>query len=164
MSKRDPAFEGKLERALVICPDKRTTTALGKQFATRFLNQLTNSLALNNIPSTSVDLDKDALDNGSLIEKAAKRFHAGQLLGWTLAGMNTMSAVSQTLPGDIPNYRSSTTVVFEFHMTDVWVNHAVWRARFSFQSPPTPEAVANQLIEELVAAKLLIQQSPQQNR
>jgi len=124
---------------------------------------LINSLAQNNA-AASVDVDKDSLDNGSLIEKAANHFYAGQLLGWSLGGMSTMSSVRQTSFGDIPTFKSATTVTLEFGVTDVWLNRTVWRARFYFQTSPEPEAVADQLIEELVAAKFLVQQSPQQNR
>jgi hypothetical protein len=164
VSKRDPSFEGKLQRVLIICPDRQTSASLGNQFASRFLKQLTNSLTQSGVPAASVDVEKEALDNRALVEKAANHFRAGQMLDWSIAGINTMSTVRQTMPGDIPSFRSSTSVALEFGMYDVWVNRVVWRARFTFQMSPSPEAVADQLVEELVAAKLLVQQSPQQNR
>ena len=152
-SKKDPAYQRKLERVLVIytsqAQDKQHVISqhLGADFSDRLAKQITVLLAAKGVPCEIVCLE-DELDRNAPVGAAATLLGAKQDLyfGLEYAGRRPM----------INSLAANSTTTLKFSLYDRQTKKTVWRTEAAFfSSPPLAKDVAKQLVQELVSEGLL---------
>lgn len=154
-STRDDSYGGKLERALIVYYDENTRSTLGQDFSSRLVSQLADLLGKQNVTCESVLLKRSALDRTGPIKVAAERFQPNQLFFFSVTRASSNSSIQWMDANDIPRYSHSMEVGLEFSVLDLKGDKTIWRTAVDYSSPPNPKEVAQQVVEQLRAARLL---------
>jgi hypothetical protein len=154
-SVKDPAYHGKLERVLLLTAKEDAPSRLGRSFMDILLLQLETVLALKGVATQVVRVDDWDLDQETRLGAAATQFRATQFLDIWLARMHTSLREPRWYPIEVIEPGPDTSVVFGFRIVAGSTAKTVWRSEASFYVIPRPEDVADQLVEQLVAAGFL---------
>jgi hypothetical protein len=167
-SRKDPAYQGKLERVLLVYDDHEKTASLtvlsprslGPKFSAAFLRRLTEVLTEKGVTLEVVRPDPEALDPDAPAQAAATRFHPDHLLRFGIASMASHTRPYSFSPSQqqellSARFTQDTEVVFGFSLVDPARHQIVWRGELSYYVIPFPEHVADQFVQQLAAEKFL---------
>ena len=153
-TKKDPSYQGKLERILIVPRNEDMVSHLGRDFPNRLLTRLTSSLAQKDVASEVVRLNKDELDPDAPVKSAAAQFHASQLLYVSLPRVLSRNEAHPATLYGLPQFASQVSIVFAFSIVDVPSQKTVWRGALQFDTVPNSEDVADQLLKQLETEQL----------
>ena len=154
-SMRDQAYEGKLERVLLVYSAENRAGAFGRGFSRRVMSRLADSLARQNVPSEAVPFASSALDQAAPVKAAAARFAPGQILYFRVASIKSTSWMHWTDVNDLPVYTHTVAATLEFSVSDSKTDKTIWRTEALYYVDPRPQDVANSVIAQLRTARLL---------
>lgn len=154
-TKKDPSYQGKLERVLIVPRNEDMASRLGRDFPNRLLTRLASSLAQKDVASEVVRLNKEDLDPDAPVKAAAAQFKAGQLLYISLTRVLSRNEAHPATLYGLPQFASEVSIVFAFSVVDVPSGKTVWRGALQFDTVPYPEDVADQLLKQLETEQLL---------
>jgi len=153
LTQRDATYQTKLGKVLLVYYNQVAASILGRDFSDRFARRASALLSQKNVASETVSLQQTALDRNAPLRAAAARFRPSQLLWLGVTRVNTSSGMHRTLPGELPQFNSETSVSLEFNLVDAQSGRTVWRGEAHFSFPPRAEDVAQQLVDQLAAAQ-----------
>jgi len=154
-TKRDPTYQSKLERILIIPQNEDMAARLGRNFPNRLLTRLASSLAQKDVASQVVHLNKEDVDVDAPVKSAVVQFKASQLLYVSLI---RVASRNEARPGglySLPQFATEVSIVFAFGVVDVPSGKTVWRGNLQFDTVPNPEDVTDQLLKQLETERLL---------
>ena len=152
-TQRNAAYQNKLGKVMLVYYNQGAASILGRDFSDRFARRASALLGQKNVVSEIVPLEQTALDRNAPLRVAAARFRPSQLLWFGVTRVNTSSGMHRTLPGELPQFNSETSVSLEFNLVDAQSGRTVWRGEAHFSFPPRAEDVAQQLVDQLAAAQ-----------
>jgi hypothetical protein len=153
-TKKDPSYQGKLERILIVPRNEDMASRLGRDFPNRLLTRLTSSLAQKDVATEVVHLNKEDVDPDAPIKSKAAQFKANQLLYVSLIRVASRNEARPATLSSLPQFASAVSIVFAFGVVDVQSEKTVWRGNLQFDIIPNPEDVADQLLKQLEAEQL----------
>lgn|ERR1043166_5858645 len=153
-SQKDPSYNEKIGRVLVVYYNVDTTSSLGRGFSDRFATRVAALLTQKSVPSEIVRMEREALDRNAPVKAATARFRPRQFLSFAVTRVDSMGGVHQAAPGQLLQFSSEMSATFEFSLADAQSGRTVWRTEAHYYSPPRAEDVADQLLEQLRVAGL----------
>ncbi len=154
-SLRDQAYEGKLERVLLVYSDDNRAATFGRDFSRRVVSRLADSLARQNVTSEAVPFASADLDQAAPVKAAAARFAPAQILYFHVASIKSSSWIHWTDVNDLPVYSHTVAATLEFSVSDSKTDKTIWRTEALYYVDPRAQDVANAVIAQLRAAHLL---------
>ena len=153
-TKKDPSYQSKLERVVIVPRNEDMASRLGRDFPDRLLTRLASSLAQKDVASEVVHLNKEDVDPDAPVKSKAAQFKAGQLLYVSLIRVASRNEAHPATLYGLPQFASAVSIVFAFGVVDVPSGKTVWRGELRFDTVPNPEDVADQLLKQLETDQL----------
>jgi hypothetical protein len=154
-TKRDPAYHSTLERVLIVSLNEDLAGRLGHDFSNRLLARATGSFSAKGISTEVVHQNKNDLDPLAAVKPAVERFNPGQLLYIAITRVASHNEMRAATAGTLPQYNSVVSIAFSFNLADTRSGKIIWRGTEQFDSIPSAEDVADQLIKQLETEHLL---------
>lgn len=151
----EPAYHGTMSRVLVVSFNEDLASHLGHDFSNRMLNRITHLLAQNGVAVEVAHQNKNNLDPMAPVKAAAARFHPQQLLYVAVTRVFSNNNLSPASFNSLPQFSSEVSIDFGFSIIDMQTGKTVWRGDLQFSTVPTPGDVADQLVKQLEAERLL---------
>ena len=146
---KDPSYDGKLKRVLIVSLNEDLASHLGRDFSNRLLTRFTMLLTQKGVSSEIVHLNQKDLDRTASVRSAVARFKPDQLFYVAVTRVLSRNGVQRRRSNDLPQFTSEMSISFEFNLTETQSGKTVWRGELHFYTVPYPEDVADQLVKQL---------------
>lgn len=154
-TKRDPSYQNKLDRTLIVSVNDDLAARLGRDFYDRLYARLTQTLATKGVLTQVVHQNKEAVDPAQPIRSAFDTFHPNQVIAVAVTSVNSRNEVRPANWESLPQFSSEVSIAFSFVVSDAKSGKVVWRGTDQFHLLPAPEDVADQLIGQLQTESFL---------
>lgn len=154
-TKRDPSYNKTLGRILIVSLNEDLAARLGRDFSNNLLSQLTQLLSAKGVSVEVVHQNKDDLDPTAQVKSAAERFRPEALLYVAVSRVITHNNMQSATLAGLPQFSAGVSIAITFNMVDMQTGKVIWRGTDQFNSVPSPEDVADQLVKQLEVEKIL---------
>jgi hypothetical protein len=153
---RDPQYEGKLERLLIIYHNEDDAAhLLGAKFSDTFLGRVSEALARRKVQVHVARPMQGGLDEPGVARLAAARFRPRQVMHFALSRVAVQTGVTRSTAGSTAQFINNQSVTFTFSLAEVGTDRYVWRGSLRYPVIPEGATVADQFVAQLVAERFL---------
>ncbi len=153
-TKKDPAYEGKLEKVLIVSENEELAGRLGPDFSRRLLERFAAALAQKGVTSEIVHTNNEDLDPSAPVKAAADRFLPRQIFYIGVIQVQTQSQ-SSAIQGPLFAPDKSVAMSIGCRIADRQSGKTVWAGKLQANPPQPPEKIADHLVNQLEAERLL---------